>query len=191
LNFITLPFKLTRIHDCTIATIQISPFDASMPNLENRDARNGNSAEKEMLLDEFPVSFRWHFAASPGARLCHSFALESALALRRRLEIPSQAMNRDGRECSAGRPRLVPAPQILARSVNPRNETESFRLGKCVWLLLWLTRRPSTDSESRLWAAVSRRGARERFAVRFSFASSRTAQAHLRRRALADERACK
>jgi hypothetical protein len=40
--------------------------------------------------------------------LCHSFALESALALRRPFEIPSQATNLDDRKCSAGRRRFVP-----------------------------------------------------------------------------------
>jgi hypothetical protein len=29
-----------------------------MPNLENRDTRNGTIAEKEMRLDAFPSSFR-------------------------------------------------------------------------------------------------------------------------------------
>jgi hypothetical protein len=123
LNFTTLPFKLTRIHDYIIATIHILSFDASVPNLENRDAINGNIAEKEMLPDAFLTSFRsltmlalcgsQKFPRCPSASLsaclCHSFALEYALALRRRLEIPPQATNLGDRECSAGRWRLVPA----------------------------------------------------------------------------------
>jgi hypothetical protein len=57
LNFITLPFNQTGIHDCNIDTVPISSFDASMPNLETRDATNRNIGEKKMLLDAFPTSF--------------------------------------------------------------------------------------------------------------------------------------